>query len=79
MFFAICCLLTRHAGVSVSQRINLHSPPASYYVYFHSLLAMSLQTGGGEREEVVRSCVCEQVKLALQREPEGSETGKKRK
>lgn len=57
-FFKICCLLTRPFGVSVSQRVNLHSPPASYRTCFHSRLGTSLQTGGGERDEVVCSCVC---------------------
>lgn len=52
--------------------MNLHSPPASYRAYFRSLLGTSLQmevgeVGGG----AVHSSVCEQVKLALQRELEG--------
>lgn len=69
--FEICCLLTGLASVPLSRRMNPHSPPASFCTCFLSLVGTSLQTGGGEREEVVRSCVCEQVKLALQRELEG--------
>ena len=44
---------------SVSQRMNLHSPPASLCACFHSLVGTSLQTGGGEkRRGSVFMCVC---------------------
>lgn len=51
--------------------MNLHSPPASYRAYFRSLLGTSLQMEVGEVGGAVHSSVCEQVKLALQRELEG--------
>lgn len=53
--------------------MNLHSPPASYCTCFLSVLGTSLQTGGGGKDEGARLCVClcEQVKLFLQRELEG--------
>lgn len=57
---------------SVSQTINLHSPPASLlYVFSLSVRNFPADRGRGKRWGSVCSCVCEQVKLALQRELEG--------